>query len=134
MPPARARPDIEKLTCDAYNEDPTRVRRVAEVMPRDETFERAAQLLKAMADPVRARILFALTVEPLCVCELATLLDTSLPAVSYHLKTLNLSGLLKVKKEGKFACYYIRDERLAESLLALLKNLDQPITETPHAK
>lgn len=112
--------NIEALTCDAYNDDPTRVRRVARVMPPDDAFERASVLLKAIADPVRARILFALTVEPLCVCELATLLAMSMPAVSHHLKVLTLSGLLKARKEGKFACYYITNERVTETLTALL--------------
>ncbi|HLK55187.1 MAG TPA: metalloregulator ArsR/SmtB family transcription factor [Chthonomonadaceae bacterium] len=112
--------NLEELTCDAYNDDPTRVRRVARIMPPDETFEQASVTLKAMADPVRARILFALTVEPLCVCELATLLDMSMPAVSHHLKVLTLSGLLKVKKEGKFACYLFQNELVKEILAALL--------------
>jgi DNA-binding transcriptional ArsR family regulator len=115
--------NVEELTCDAYNDDPTRVRRVAKQMPPDDAFDRASVLLKAMADPMRARILYALTVEPLCVCELATLLDMSLPAVSHHLKILTASGLLKVRKEGKFACYYLRDECLDGTLGALLDDL-----------
>lgn len=123
MPAAVLERNIEELTCDAYNDDPTRVRRVARVMPPDEAFERAGVLLKAVADRVRARILFALTKEPLCVCELATLLDMSMPAVSHHLKTLSLSGILKVRKEGKFACYYLKDEHMSETLVALLGNL-----------
>ena len=112
--------DIEELTCDAYNDDPNRVRRVARVMPSGDAFEAARVMLKAIADPVRARILFALTVERLCVCELATLLDMSMPAVSHHLKILTLSGLLKVKKEGKFACYFIQNEQVKEILTTLL--------------
>ena len=115
--------NIEELTCDAYNDDPTRVRRVAKQMPSDDAFDRAAVLLKAMADPVRARILYALTIETLCVCELGALLDMSLPAVSHHLKILTASGLLKVRKEGKFACYYLRDEHLDGTLGALFNEL-----------
>ncbi|GEM_PF-1019889 len=116
---------IETLTCDAYNDDPTRVRRVARMMPSDNTFETASVFLKAFADPIRARILFALTVEPLCVCELATLLDMSMPAVSHHLKVLTLSGLLKVKKVRKFACYYFKEEQTQETVLTLLNSMAQ---------
>ncbi|HZP82031.1 MAG TPA: metalloregulator ArsR/SmtB family transcription factor [Chthonomonadaceae bacterium] len=115
--------NIEEITCEAYNDDPTRVRRVARVMPDDDAFETASVLLKAIADPVRARILYALTLEPLCVCELATLLAMSMSAVSHHLKVLTLSGLLKVKKEGKFACYYFKDEHLANTLVTLVRDL-----------
>jgi len=115
--------NIEELACDAYNDDPTRVRRVAREMPSDDAFDRATVLLKAIADPVRIRILYALTYEPLCVCELSVLLDMSMPAVSHHLKILTASGLLKVRKEGKFACYYLRDDRLDGTLGTLLDDL-----------
>ena len=115
--------NIEEITCEAYNDDPTRVRRVARIMPSDNNFDTASALLKAIADPVRARILFALTVEPLCVCELAALLAMSMPAVSHHLKVLALSGILKVKKEGKFACYYFKDEHLGNTLTTLIGDL-----------
>lgn len=117
--------NIEELTCDAYNDDPTRVRRVARVMPPADSFEKTSLLLKAMADPVRLRILYALTQEPLCVCELATLLAMSLPAVSHHLKLLSLAGFLKVRKEGKFACYYLRNEHLEGTLGTLVSDLGQ---------
>ena len=115
--------DIEALICDAYNDDPTRVRRVAKVMPPDDAFERASLLLKAAADPVRVRILYALTQEPLCVCELGVLLDMSLPAVSHHLRILTTAGLLRVRKEGKFACYHLRDEHANGNLIALVGDL-----------
>ena len=118
--------DLDQLTCDAYNDDPTRVRRVARLMPKDDAFDQATVMLKAMADPVRARILYALTQEPLCVCELATLLGMSLPAVSHHLKLLTTAGLLTVRKEGKFACYYFRDEYRGSLLASLLADLRQP--------
>ncbi len=115
--------DLDQLTCDAYNDDPTRVRRVARLMPKDDAFDQATVMLKAMADPVRARILYALTQEPLCVCELATLLGMSLPAVSHHLKLLTTAGMLRVRKQGKFTCYYLRDEHQGTTLGALLADL-----------
>jgi DNA-binding transcriptional ArsR family regulator len=124
--PALLERNLDQLTCDAYNDDPTRVRRVARLMPPDDTFDRATIILKAMADPVRARILYALTQEALCVCELATLLDMSLPAVSHHLKLLTTAGMLRVRKQGKFACYYLRDEHQGTMLGALLAELTQP--------
>lgn len=110
---------IDELSCECYNDDPTRVRRVAKKMPQEDSFDRVIVLTKAIADPVRLRILYALAIESLCVCELSRLLDMSLPAISHHLKVLTLSGLLKVRKEGKLACYYFRDERQLKTLLDL---------------
>jgi len=116
---------IEEIVCDAYNEDPTRVQRVARKMPSDEVFENSSMLLKAMADPARLRILYALTQQPLCVCELSTLLDSSPPAISYHLRILSLSGLVKARKEGKFACYYLRNKLLENTIRLLVEELSQ---------
>ena len=113
----------KEVTCDAYNDDPKRVGRVFDRMPSDRAFEQMALVLRAMADPVRARILYALTIEPLCVCEFSRLLEMSMPAVSHHLRILTMSGLLTVRKEGKFACYYLHDERLTGILRALVKEL-----------
>ncbi len=121
--PAIAERDLEELTCDAYNDDPTRVRRVAREMPSEDAFDRATVLLKLIAEPVRLQILYALTHESLCVCELSVLLRKSMPAVSHHLKLLVAAGLLKVRKEGKFACYSLRDEHLDGTLGALLDEL-----------
>ena len=115
--------DIETLTCDAYNDDPTRVRRVAKAMPPDDAFDKVSVVLKALADPMRTRILYALTQESLCVCELATLLNVTMPAISHHLKILMASGLLRVRKQGKFACYAFRDEHEGVLLGALLAEL-----------
>jgi DNA-binding transcriptional ArsR family regulator len=92
-------------------------------MPGDRAFERMSPVLRAMADPVRARMLYALTIEPLCVCELSRLLEMSMPAVSHHLRILTMTGLLTARKEGKFACYYLSDARLTGTVRALVKDL-----------
>src|SRR5260370_33556487 len=99
----RRTPKAKEVTCDAYNDEPKRVGGVFDKMPSDRAFDQMALALRAMADPVRARILYALTIEPLCVCEFSRLLEMSMPAVSHHLRILNLSGLVTVRKEGKFA-------------------------------
>lgn len=117
------KPKAREVTCEAYNDDPKRVGRVYERMPSDWAFERMSPVLRAMADPVRARILYALTIEPLCVCELSRLLEMSMPAVSHHLRILTMTGFLTVRKEGKFACYYLHNERLTGTLRALMKDL-----------
>ncbi|CCW35068.1 transcriptional regulator, ArsR family [Chthonomonas calidirosea] len=124
--PTHLKRSLEEISCEVYNSDPTRVRRVAKVMPSEETSDEAARQLKAVADPVRLRILYALSKEPLCVCELSVLLNMSMPAVSHHLRILLSAGLLKVRKEGKFACYHLRDSHFARTMLQpILRSLSQ---------
>lgn len=109
-----------RLTCEVYNDDPTRVRRVAEELPPVAAIDELSFLLQAIADPVRLRILCALRVSPLCVCELAALLHSALPAVSHHLRVLRNSRVLTARKEGKFVCYHLRDSRVAQLLDQLM--------------
>lgn len=116
---------VEGIRCDAYNDDPLRVARVWKEMPEPSVVEGMTMRLKAVADPVRVRILFALTKEHLCVCELSTLLGLSMPAVSHHLRLLAMSGLLGVRKEGKFACYYLKEEAMEGVVGALLASLEE---------
>ena len=49
---------------------------------------------KAVADPTRVRILSALSVRGLCVCELVELMDLGQPAISRHLGILREAGLV----------------------------------------
>ena len=67
---------------------------------------RLAGLLGLLADPVRSRILFALsTVERLCVGDLALALGATEDAVSYGLKMLRMAGLVTFRKEGRGVFY-----------------------------
>ncbi len=63
-------------------------------------------LLGLIADPVRSRLLFALsTVERLCVGDLALALEVSDDAASYGLRMLRTAGLVHARKEGRVVYY-----------------------------
>jgi ArsR family transcriptional regulator, arsenate/arsenite/antimonite-responsive transcriptional repressor len=79
--------------------------------------ERIAPLLKALADPVRLRLLslVASHVEgEACVCDLNDAFDLSQPTISHHLKVLHESGLLERSKRGVWVYYRVRTEALAD--------------------
>lgn len=97
---------IDGIRCDAYNDDPTRVRRVAALMPGEDRLSSAAETLQAIGHPLRVNILAAIRIEPLCVCELSTLFAMSSPALAHHLRILASAGLVEPRKEGKFAVYH----------------------------
>lgn len=69
-----------------------------------------AGTLKALADPLRLRMLSAIAVDPRgesCVCDLADLADVSQPTVSHHLKVLRTVGLLNSERRGTWVWYSI---------------------------
>jgi ArsR family transcriptional regulator len=79
--------------------------------------QRVAPLLKALADPVRLRLmsLVASHVDgEACVCELSDAFDLSQPTISHHLKVLHDIGLLDRSKRGVWVYYKVRTEALAD--------------------
>ena len=84
--------------------------------------EQVAPLLKALADPVRLRLMSLVASHPggeACVCDLNDAFDLSQPTISHHLKVLHDAGLLDRDKRGVWVYYRARTEALA-SLGALI--------------
>nr|WP_235950404.1 metalloregulator ArsR/SmtB family transcription factor [Phycicoccus flavus] len=79
--------------------------------------ERSAALLKAVADPVRLRLLSAIRATAAgeaCVCDLTPLVGLSQPTVSHHLKVLVEAGLLTRDKRGSWAWFRIVPSRVEQ--------------------
>jgi DNA-binding transcriptional ArsR family regulator len=66
--------------------------------------------LKAMAHPVRLRMLAMLATGELCVCQLTAVLDLAASTVSGHLADLRAAGLVHERKEGKWVHYRLTDD------------------------
>ena len=78
--------------------------------------ESVAPLLKALADPVRLRLLSLVASHAdgeACVCDLNDAFDLSQPTISHHLKVLHDAGLLDRSKRGVWVYYRIKPEVLA---------------------
>ena len=67
--------------------------------------DRCAELLKAIADPERLRLIQALRERPQSVSDLAALLDNEIGNVSHHLKVLRRQKLVTTRKDGKLIIY-----------------------------
>ena len=79
--------------------------------------EQVAPLLKALADPVRLRLLSLVASHAdgeACVCDLNDAFDLSQPTISHHLKVLHEAGLLDRSKRGVWVYYRVRPEVLAQ--------------------
>jgi ArsR family transcriptional regulator, arsenate/arsenite/antimonite-responsive transcriptional repressor len=84
--------------------------------------EQIAPLLKALADPVRLRLMSLIASHAggeACVCDLNDAFDLSQPTISHHLKVLHDAGLVDRDKRGVWAYYRVKPEALA-SIAALV--------------
>jgi DNA-binding transcriptional ArsR family regulator len=71
-----------------------------------------AQFLNLVGNSTRLKIVFLLTeFKELCVCDLAQILDVTVPAVSQQLAKLKAFGLLKSRRENQTIFYSIADAR-----------------------
>jgi len=71
--------------------------------------KKLAQTFKVLGDPTRTQILYALSQDELCVCDLAYLLGKTQSAVSHQLRVLRNLDLVKYRKDGKIAYYSLDD-------------------------
>ena len=76
-----------------------------------------APVLKALAEPVRLRLLSLVAAHAggeACVCDLTGAFDLSQPTISHHLKVLHDVGLLDRTKRGVWVYYKVRPEALRD--------------------
>ncbi|HHV63146.1 MAG TPA: helix-turn-helix transcriptional regulator [Firmicutes bacterium] len=81
---------------------------------RDKLLEVAglSEVFKVLGDETRTKILYLLAQEELCVCDIAQLLEMSLPAISHHLRLLRALRLVKYRREGKMVYYSLDDDHI----------------------
>ena len=73
-----------------------------------------SELFKVLSDETRTRILHLLSGRELCVCDLALVLEMSLPAVSHHLRLLKVMRLVAFRRDGKQVFYRLDDHHVVE--------------------
>jgi ArsR family transcriptional regulator len=74
---------------------------------------RRGDAVKALAEPVRWRIVERLAVEELCVCHLVDDLGIAQPLVSHHLKALRAAGLVESERFRQWTYYRLVPEAVA---------------------
>lgn len=77
-------------------------------------------VLKALAHPVRLRLLAMLRGGELCVCQMTAVLDLAASTVSAHLADLKRSGLVSERKDGRWVLYRLTEDETARGHLTPL--------------
>lgn len=106
------------LDCGANELHPVSIEAVRAGMPDDAALFYLAELFRVLGDHTRVRILKALTLSELCVCDLAELLSMTHSAVSHQLRALRAARLVRFRREGKNVFYAIDDSHV-DGLLRL---------------
>ncbi|MBI5551971.1 MAG: helix-turn-helix transcriptional regulator [Desulfobacterales bacterium] len=104
---------------------PETIRLVQEKMPASSVLAELADFYKLFGDGTRLRILTALSIAELCVCDLSALLDMKQPAVSHQLRVLKQGRVVRARREGKVVYYALNDEHIRNVLQVGLEHLGE---------
>lgn len=102
--------------CDYYNIHEDIVHHVKDTLPDEEILFDLADFFKIFGDSTRLKILYALSIDEMCVCDISSLLGMNQSAISHQLKVLRQSKLVKYRREGKAAYYSLDDHHIKDVL------------------
>ena len=111
--------------CEIQFIDERKVKRVSRAMKTPPAISMLAETFKVLGDPTRIRIAYALSLEELCVCDLANLLGMSNSAVSHSLRALRQMKLVRMRKDGKIAYYALDDEHIGTLLQEGFRHVEE---------
>ncbi|AXH12696.1 ArsR/SmtB family transcription factor [Halarcobacter bivalviorum] len=111
----------EKKLIRSCCEDISFISDINKILPSQETLVDISNVFKALADPTRAKILYALIDYEICVGEMTNLLQIPQSHVSHQLRILKKYGIVDFEKDKKMSFYFIKDEYIKELLKLILK-------------
>jgi DNA-binding transcriptional ArsR family regulator len=76
-------------------------------LPKDQELESIATIHNALSDTIRIKILWLLSIQPLCVCVIREIIGVSDSKLSYHLNILKKAGLIRGEQQGSWIIYSI---------------------------
>ncbi len=105
-------------SCETAKQYADELKKLADKNLSPENSEEKSKVFKALADPIRLRILGLLFSREMCVCEVMVGLDLTQPTASHHLRILENVGLVKDRKEGKWVFYRVANPDAVYKLLS----------------
>ncbi|SFE19336.1 DNA-binding transcriptional regulator, ArsR family [Paenibacillus algorifonticola] len=82
-----------------------------------------AEMFKALGDPTRVKMIYALLSQELCVHDLCVVLDMAQSAISHQLRYLRNVRIVKRRKVGKTVYYSLDDDHVKEIFIQTLQHL-----------
>ena len=112
-------------TCEVYAAHDDKVSAVAAKMPSSQTFELCASFFKALSDPTRTKIIWALNECEMCGCDLSELLGMTPSAISHQLSGLKKARMVKSRKVGKEVFYSLDDDHISAMLISGIQHTEE---------
>lgn len=114
-----------KEVCSVNIIDQEKVDRVRKALPHGDDTSAMADLFKVLSDPTRLRIVQALLLEGLCVCDISAIVDISISAISHQLRVLRNMRIVKNRKQGKMVYYSLEDNHIHKLADLALEHIEE---------
>ncbi len=116
---------VQAPTCKIEIVDKVKVAKVEEKLPSTEDIFEVAEIYKVLGDTTRLKIVLALAIEELCVCDLSTLIGISVSGVSHQLRLLRSNRIVKFRRDGKMAYYSLDDKHIGNIIDEVLNHVKE---------
>ena len=93
---------------------------VVNYLPKGKALEDLSEFFRLFADVTRLKILSALSISPMCVTDLARVLEMNQTTLSHQLKFLRDSALVTTFRLGKIVFYRIDSEKVDKMMLSCM--------------
>ena len=80
-----------------------------------------AQILKALAHPIRLYIVEVLLSGEKCVNDIKDLFDATQPNISQHLNILKFADVVDYRQDGNLRCYYLKDPKKIKNIIMAVR-------------
>lgn len=115
--------DDEICKCQVIHQDI--LDRVTKDFLEEQTSYDLSEFFKVLGDNTRIKIIYALSKEEMCVCDIGALLNMSQSAVSHQLKVLRQAKAVKPRKQGKIVYYSLTDEHIRHILEEIIVHIKE---------
>ncbi len=109
--------------CEIKSVNKTKIMAILKDMLTDDEARDLSDTFSVLADPTRSKIIYALSKTELCVCDIASLLNISVSAISHQLRLLRNMRLVKYRKEAKMVYYSLDDMHISRLFNEGLKHI-----------
>mgnify|MGYP001366050028 CR=1 FL=1 len=101
------------------------VKEVSDKMPDDTVVYELSDFFKVLCDSTRMKIMWALDMHEMCVCDLAEILKMTKSAISHQLKVLRQAKLVRFRRDGKNVFYSLADDHVKDIIEKALEHIEE---------
>lgn len=117
--------DHDDISCSLQHIHQDIVQQLTPLLPDEDKMIQMADFFKVLSNTTRIKILQALSLNELCVCDISSLLNMTDSAISHQLKILKSANLVRNRRDGKTVYYSLYDNHVQTLLNQTFEHINE---------